>query len=453
MGAEQELAVVALARYADACPPRTLHPDCPYAVDTATGRTCGVECRTILTNLLRPLSKAVESKFDAGQLLIEARAGSLEPNMHWPTSALVSMLAKVARSIAIDFGSDQLRLRRLIDGTSALAVLGHRGLDTKLLLAHGVGESFGTAIGVALSISEEMTGASWPDREAWQTFLEDSDSSTSDLLRRGSNDRLRRAMASWILASDPEDVLAWKPPSKGAATVAQIDDGAAAEYRWFVTRLSTTYMDDWEMPDLELEYRFATGAWRPEFVPVSLASERLETPDGVARAIANRATSGRGRTAGEFILTEQAAAFIQSGRLDLAETAFATARSLDPTNGSYANNHGFCLIPSNASGALDALLESRRLGYGSPVLGANLGLVYQLLGRNADALAELNAAIGKAAEDPSGYLWVKQAGELQMQKVAVAHYICELGIEVARAQDDDEAVESWMARRDVSPEE
>lgn len=455
---EQDISVVALLRYADSCPPETLHPDCPYSMqDGAGGRTCETQCRTIISNLVRPNHAApTPAGFDAGQALVEARVITPDPCVLWPTSALVTVLQKVARSDAMPRRRGGL-LRREIEGTSALAILAQRGLDIDALLRHGVGDALASAIGVALAVAKSQPGEAVPPRlEAWTAFacrcgLTDA----SDFLGARADPRFRRALDRWVAVTSPANVLAWSPPEfhDDLLDVPDPDPALAAEYRWFVARLTTTYLSDWPSQALHLEYRLASGSWKPEHVPLTLVRERSETAEVVARAIAERAVSangGRNRTETLHTLTEQAASYINSDRADLAATAFGTARSIEPGNPEYANNHGFCLIPQDPDEALVALLEARHLGKDDAVNRANAALVFKRLGRPLEALLELAGALQTGVlrtPNVTAYLWIEERdGELSMENTQIAKYVCKLGQSISRDTENESEEAAWRTR-------
>jgi hypothetical protein len=408
--------------------------------------------------LVRPQNDGhFSGDFDAGRVLIEARALSPEPSALWPTSALVSVLAKVARSFPYSLDGSELQLRRIVDGTTALALLGRRGLDVRELLSFGLAPMLNSAIGVSLSIKGDSRSTDWPGSEQWRDLAERSGASSIDLMSRGGNDSFLHVVLKWIQTSEPIDILKWTPPTsaKVDGTISE-DPAVACEYRWFVTRLAQTFLDEWPTDALELEYRFARGEWRPSHVPTGLLSERLESPEAVAHAIAERTIKGSGSYGSEAVatLTQRAVDFIASGRVDLAANAFATARSMAPQDADFANNYGFCLLPSDPQSALDAFYESRRLGRSDAILSANIGLALFRSDAAQDALTELESGYQQALTgDTRAYLWVGGHDELTMETVRVRAYICDLGLAASTLIGSDESIALWQTRRESEGEE
>jgi hypothetical protein len=394
--------------------------------------------------------------FDAAAVLMAAQSETSTPAEIWPTSALIQVLQNVARSWAVIPGDDSPHLRRLIDGTNALAYLMQRGLDGQALLTHGVGQAIATAIDACLAFIEVDGDTSWQDwshLEPWRKLRSHfaDDQATGPELRL--NDLFRSSVMGWISTSDACDVLSWVPPEDFLPRPADLDTAKAEEYSWFVTRMTRTYLSDWPAEDLQLEYRMLKGDWKPEHVPLALVAERTESRAAVTEAIAAKQLSGVSPdTETLAVLTHQAVDFINQGERERAATVFSAARAVEPRNPHFANNYAFCILPENPRAALEAFNEARQLGRDDVVVRSNLALAYSLIGQKQSALDVLEEFYQPPLEALSAFLWVvNDIGEFEMHTLNAWAYFCDLAIQLARELDDP-SLAVWRSRRETVPE-
>jgi hypothetical protein len=455
------LSIVALLRYADSCPPER-HPDCPHVRQHEMGRTCEKECRSLLQLMLRPRSTAPPSLagcFDAKQALLVSRKRSEEPTEEWSTSALLAVLRDVAKSRAITT-SGGIELRRMVDGTDALALVEHRGIDTQLLLSSALAELVSTSLDVTMAAVEFMGGKEWAHWAHWnalRTSYPSPDQSTrrgisSDVLHL--NEQFRSAVEKWISEANPADVLMWVPPEQLGAGRSREErrstSGGLEEHSWLFERLTVTYLADWSDRSLKMEYRFLTTTWKPETFPIQLLAERDERPESVAAEIASRAVSIRiPRLEGIEALTEQALTWITEGRRDLAAALFAAACITHPEDPNVLNNHGFCLLLDEPGRAFSRFEEAVDAGGDDSLVRLNIICSLVLLGKKQEALGRAEIAFPTMSVDVA-YQWtLPLTSDSSVATVSLRQYLCQLMIQVSEQEGLADERERWQARLDT----
>lgn len=446
-----DISVVALTRYADACP-QDLHKDCPFARESGNLRICKRECRTVNANMLRPASREVgRSEFDAGQALLIAQASAPAPTVEWSTTALLVNVERVVntRPYRLDGSLD---LSRLVDGTNAFAYLGQRGIDPKSLLVHGFGRQLLLTIDVVLGAAE-MENESLKDINrhlgALQALRKETLDSSSGSTGIQLSKPFRTGLRAWLSFAEMEDLLRWVPPAD-LGDLDPTEEAEASEFLWLAERFTKTYLDDWSQASLKLEYRYTHEKWQPGAFPVELLSERQVPPVKVSEELAARVVHGRrGDPAAVSALVERALEAIDNKKRDLAAAIFTTARTLDPDDNHIANNLAFCLLPDRPDEALEILIGVRARTEMNLLPIANSVAALMRLGETSEALrvAEEAAAIGLEA-GATAWFWVFPIQDDPVtQKIQAGQYICDLAVIAASERMDSIAVEIWEHRR------
>lgn len=409
-----------------------------------------------MTNLLRPSTADLrERNFDASEALLIAQGMNPSPTSQWSTTALLMTLKDVVRSQP--YHSDgTLVLARHVDGTSAFAFLGQRGVDPASLLQHGFGSLLLLTIDSTLAINEfEGDTASSDDPHhltEWQRLrrgvLEERIPVEHELrLSKAFRERLQ----PWMADTEISEILRWTPPP--AEMPESVEPQAGADYKeflWFVERFTQTYLTDWTDDSLALEYRYVLEQWRPQYLPSELLLERDIRAEKVCREISSRTVHGRPTDpVAQLVLVERALEAIREQRRDVAAAIFTAARTLDPNDASLANNLGFCLIPDEPRRAIEVLAEARALGRTDLLNFANTAAAHFVLGDLKGALEACDEARTFGLKKTHiAWLWaLPMQGELTVYESAPAVYICDLAIVAASNLGDEPLAEAWRTRR------
>ena len=407
---ESDFVQVAVGRYADTCiPPTKLQIDCPYAVTDGLGRSCQLECRTVQRQLLRVNREGVSrSSFDAGMVLQTSKAQSRTPNALWHPSALLTVLRKVMRSAPF---ITRGHLHRTVDGTQTLGELAHLGLDPHALLGAFAEEySIGLDASISLDVGPSASAERSSYRDGWATLRDAMYGSTKTAGEL--NPEFSRAVANWVRQGDPEAVIDRRPPDVLPSDGNHNDSTAGAEYRWLITRLTETYLDDWSQEALEAEFRYITCVWQPSTIPTTLIALRAEARASVADALARKVLSNDSDPATFRIraaFTQQAIGLVQLGDTQGATTLLKVACELHPGDWMLANNYGFCLIPSDPDLAMIALAKAGGMAVLSssvPLIEANKAMAMIRAGHFVEAAGIIAARSADQVPEDQALLWV-----------------------------------------------
>lgn len=445
---ESEILAVALTRYADACPP-TLHPDCPFAVTGAAGRTCHQECRDEVVRLQRPAHTGISAfssmLFDAGQTLLSE--DGLVPNAGWHTTSLVLRLEQALNHPPIGPDGEYL-LRRDIDATNSMAYLGQRGIDPEWLVRFGLGPLLTFRIVVWVG-SHYLNREDGPDPTGgWLAAAESFVGVGAEFdglgpwLAKAHQSGFREHVDRWVKQAPFEDLWMWRPaPVDQDLTVA--DDGQAA---WVMDRFRLTYLSDWAEASLHHEYRYQRG---DDESPIpAMEMKRRDVPfTNLTAEIAARAVGDKGRHSAD--VTWQALQFLEEGRRREAAALFDATRIIDPADANAHNNYGFCITPDEPSEALMALRRAAELEGVDDVNRINQAVALRLLNRLDDALAAAERAYAhRASLGISAWLWERPDDPDQAKVINVdpASYLIDLGFAIAKQMDDAESQALWHSR-------
>jgi len=287
------------------------------------------------------------------------------------------------------------------------------GLDPHGLLGAFADEySLGLDASISLGVGPRAGAERASYREGWTSVRDAIYGSTK--APGELNPAFSRDVANWVREGDPEAVIDRCPPEALPAGGIRTDYIANAEYRWLVTRLTETYLDNWEQEALETEFRYITCMWQPSFVPTTLIALRTETRASVADALARKVLSRdsdpatlRTRTA----FTQQAVSLVQLGDASGAATLLRVACEFHPGDWMLANNYGFCLIPLEAESALSALNKATGLvdlGTTMPILEANTAMAMIRAGDSSSAKLIIAARSADQVPEDEAWLWVSQ---------------------------------------------
>lgn len=406
--------------------------------------------------MLRPSTAELRHRdFDAAEALLIARGKSHSPTSQWSTAALLMTLVRVVRSQPYRPDGSPV-LARQVDGTSAFAFLGQRGVDPRRLMVHGFGSQLLLAIDSSLGLADlEGTLSTGGNRQvliAWQHLRREivgnrASDETPLTLSKTFRDHLR----PWLATNEISDLLDWVPPSEGLELSGSEALPESQEYAWFVERFTKTYLTEWTDASLALEYRYVLEGWHPQSLPSELLLERELGAAKVCHEISRRTVHGRPRDhEAKNALVERALEAIDKQRRDIAAAIFTSARTLDPDDAMIANNLGFCMIPDQPGEAIKVLAEARALGEQGLLNIANLAAAHYLLGDFQGALSACSDALEIGLEESdSAWLWpIPLPDEPTVVQAGVAAYICDIALLAASGSGDMQIGEAWKTRRE-----
>ena len=424
---ESDLIIVSLVRYADSCEPAHRHSDCPFAVERDGKLTCHEECRGVIKSLLRrgrsePTS--VYQAFDARQLLLSEPRGA--PDTLWHTSSLLQVVAMAARSCPLR-RDGSLSLKRLVDATSGLGALGCRGIDPEHLMRRGVGQSIKLALAVWVGRWLERsddTRSSWKYLDEWRMLFEEGIEerpSPSSYIEAALVGPTAQHLDTWIESAPIEDLLLWRPPQTGTElSTASPTDAETEPWQWIVERFTKTYLGEWSLAALKLEYSFVQGSWVPDF-PTILLTERTLTREEIAIALADRAIVSADAIDPHTMTTfvDQALVLLADGQRTAAAAAlFDAARTIKPLDLHAQNNYAFCILPDKPDQA--KVLFQDILARGAPdpsVTWCNLALADSLLEQTDAALEACEQAYGAVDDRRRAPLWQQRGEEWVVDRI------------------------------------
>lgn len=439
---DAELKIVSLIRYIDSCEPAHRHSDCPFAVEHGGGLTCHEECREVLKSQLRRGRSPAETgaqAFDARQLRLSEIGPT--PDILWHTSSLLQVLVNVAQTPP--FRRDgSFHLRRHVDATSALGVLGCRGLDPDKLVRRGLAKTLKLRLAGWLESRERMVDPQG-DMDLfnrWREFFDKGatgEASPGKYIAMALHGKTAMRLNTWLESARLENVLCWKPPEQDPEPSPTESANEDAElWTWIVERFTETYLERWSLTSLQYEYRFVQGLWRPD-LPEEILAERTEPREKVATALADRtlerddvidpATMGS--------LTAQSVSLLEEGQRREAAALWDAARRLKPADLVAQQNYAFCIMLDEPTQARSILEDVLTRGIRRPLVSlCNLALAESLLRNTEAAFKACEQAYEVANEQSTAYLWTQQReGEWAAPKVAVRRWIIRLGVELERS--------------------
>jgi hypothetical protein len=253
----------------------------------------------------------------------------------------------------------------------------------------------------------------------------------------------------WAGTASVDDLIKWHPPT--------IDDFLAYDLgreselraegrrpRWVIDRFTQTYLKDWSTDSLKLEWRYQQSAEEPPCPAQEMPGRSVDTND-LARALAQATTSSSASDMMTVFLPT-AVRLLQEGNRGAAAAMFDAARHEQWDNAEFHNHFGFCLLPDDPGGALEALEIASRLGYRQTVNVYNRVLALFRMGRHAAALEIAERAIDRWKDldtDPS-YLWDFTSPEPKLlDNENPRSYLVNLAAHVARASGNEAAAVQW----------
>lgn len=442
---------VAAVRYRDAClASNERHPDCPFAVESTSGRTCNMECGVELTRLSRPgfngISAYQSSAYNPLQVLMGETTRT--PNDEWHTGSLLQVV-QLAALPAVDSDGVYL-IEREIEVTNALAMLARRGYDPDVLIRQGLAHL------IPVVVTLHVCGAYMaPDRAAlpkatqeWLRYLQDhigalggeaTSASQGQVFAMAQRSGFLDCVGRWLAQAPLIDIIRWAPTDV-SDDAPPPNDGEA---RWILERFGFASLLDWGTQSLHHEHRWVNGYLAP--VGVDEMFHRIIPSIELDREIARRAVEARPAELGE--LTRQALVLLGEGRRSEAAALFDAVRVMEPQNVEAYNNYAFCVTPDDPAAALAALREAAEHDPSpSPLNLVNQAIALRGLNEPRAALAAANQAWDDYRRLPRiAWMWTNwdSASGPSVTEVDLPLYLAELGVELARALGDEVGLNEW----------
>ncbi|MEV7966091.1 hypothetical protein AB0O34_08915 [Sphaerisporangium sp. NPDC088356] len=408
--------------------------------------------------------------FDARQdRMCEDQAG---PRAAWKTSSLIGELQDV---LLQRFHSNQEKraeyLRRF---DAASRELTRRGLDAESLVRYGMmSEVLGPMLALLLVshiLPRRDSGKDLRDNgvdiEGWRLLLNIPDnqaahtfSQTHEVVVQVSG-KIFPPLLNWVRNADLDSLFQLTLPDSEefwAPARAASDEGSLRhQYRWLVERFTESYLNQWSLPSLHLEYR-----WQQDIDPISFPAEimkdRVLPMQKLAAEIAYQAvvnSSALSETpAVSFMgeLQDHASTLLQEGKYSDAAALFRFAVLQWPNDAKARNNLGFCLLPEDAAGAQEPLNSAARMGYEPYAINAyNRMCCYLKLHQPRTALAIAKEYWTERPDelDTEGLLWeMTPDGDLNLATSALVRLtMAQLVISVARLHGWSDEEQVWTKR-------
>jgi hypothetical protein len=261
-------------------------------------------------------------------------------------------------------------------------------------------------------------------------------------------------VVGWLSSLSLRDLLAWQAPS-ASEFEGRLDkaDPPSPEARWIFDRFVTTYLDEWATTSLDLEWAYIHGNLVAPCARDAMRT-RIVQESELAVVLAHRKHEKNGASDEHMVsvtaLVASAVEHLRAGRRTVAAAIFDSCRRAKPHNGVAHNNYGFCILPDDPSGALEALNVAAKLGMESePVNVANRMLAMWRLGRVTSALELGQKFMEASPKDDSGYLWqVDPEGNPELVHArSVIGYVTSLGLVIAESASDQTMAKVWHSHR------
>ncbi len=496
-GPERDIFLEALRLFSAECEPPDLIAECPFSIDLPNGgRGCGEECVDLLNRYgvppstggipigssevaahpmgrpKRPKSHVSAAKpFDAAESFY--RDSDDPDRTSWETVSLLYALKSAYlptseslldshRSEKLSVAANELRRRRF--NVDELLRCGLRLRLANMIAIAAVMPELLAAQPPKGSSEDEPTQSSelhapppagWP--ELLDAYLDSKDPIPANLSKiEIAYHKLLAVVGSefsarieiWSGTASIDDLVNWQVPA--------IDDflsydlgrefAIKAECRrpvWLIDRFTETYLRDWNIDSLRLEWRYQQGSEEAPCSVREMAARFIDVNDlarTLAQATANPASERLPAIKGTAIR------LLMNGSRKTAAAMFDAARQDNWDDPELQNDYGFCILPDEPSEALKALELAAKLGFARTVNTCNRVLALFMLGRHATALEVADQAIERWSDldlEPS-FLWDFRASEPKLlTRVSPRWYLLDIATYVADASKDQLVAARW----------
>lgn len=342
--------------------------------------------------------------------------------------------------------------------TGCMEELARRGFDSELVVRHGMAPTL--AAGMAFTVVLPMLGIVAAEflpspPPGWAEFVlgPEAHSADSDQLMATAG-RSVGVIAGWLAAEAPiDDIINWAPPSRSeVSSLNAIPDDVAAPHRWIVHRFLETYLEDWTMSSLRLEWLWLRGEAVPMCPSREMAARRISETD-LSKVIADRSVKNADRSENSIPVerfTRVAVDLLMEGGRDAAASLFRAILDAEPNNAQAHNNLGFCIMPDDAAGALLEFDRAASLGLEfTPMVIGNRIYALAALGRATSALDLAERLVERFHEIPeiNGWMWAFEGDPKLLEVNDIRRYALDLAVHIAEGTGDAELLRVWVARR------
>ncbi|MFI6510295.1 hypothetical protein ACIBCT_22040 [Streptosporangium sp. NPDC050855] len=397
------------------------------------------------------------------------------PRSRWRTSSLVSELQDSLTSrLALKPEERDKQIHRF---KLALQELTQRGLDAESLVRYGmIPEILGPVLGVLLvhrllphsGVDTDLQG-SGVDVAGWRSLLKipaatsatsAAPSQVQELVLEVSRE-VFDPLLDWIRHADLNELVHLIPPEENGfwSVTESVEDETHLrhKYRWLVERFTQTYLANWSLAALHLEYRWQKDI-DPSSFPDSIMRDRNVSIEDLNAEIAHRAvleskSISESLTPTLFLMSElenHAVTLLRERQYSESAALFNFAIQQWPNDPRAHNDLGFCLLPENPSKALIHLNNAARMGYEPYAINIYNKMCCYLSMHQPRAVLALAEEFWRERPDEldsTGVIWkMTEGGWRLVQDAYVRAAIAGLVVSVASAHGwkEDEAV--WKSR-------
>jgi hypothetical protein len=210
-----------------------------------------------------------------------------------------------------------------------------------------------------------------------------------------------------------EEVIELTPPQRDLSDYRLPADDVACqqECAWLLDRFTTTYLWQWKLPSMKLEWKYQHGLLTPPCHNSDMATVRISEND-LAKQIAAQSVEDdveiRAAGFGASDYVPVALNLLGTGRRKEAAAIFEATASLAPHDPFALNNWAFCLMPDSPERALELFDQAAQNGLSDNLMliGNRLWCLLRL-NRHSTALSVADAVVGSLAERPnqSAHMW------------------------------------------------
>lgn len=430
----EELQLIALVAFSDACTIPLLTPTCPYYRQEPDGPRCGEECRAVLSS--RGVDRSSREVTVLGGLIMQGTPMPIEvASGYAPFDATRQLLEERGKPIAhCSTGTLLLKLRsHAAEAPESRShpdsfffelwqELAHRGIPVEKVIRAAVAPAMAAAI---VRIVKSPLAYDLPE---WQIAFKSGSAMglrTSDAYGRWFADQVAEWFAR-LVDHDSNDLLAWKAPPATLLLNMPSPPPIEDEGQWLWDRFTRSSFDEWYAHSLLMEWRYARCADSYGLDPRVMNVRSFDTA-AVAEAFMDRISSkGLGvsyevpRDLSPMHFVHRASEFLRTGHPEKAAEIFAALVVVHPADGDALNNLGFCLLPTDAAAAQDVLDRASTFPSRQRAVNmVNRAFASHVRGRDAEALSLLEQAKLLAhTHDWRTLMWVEdECKELTLKDV------------------------------------
>jgi Tfp pilus assembly protein PilF len=270
-------------------------------------------------------------------------------------------------------------------------------------------------------------------------------------LKMARDTAFRTRIRIWVNRTSMDHLISWKAPTREEFLDSDSDSEPAMDVdndrqRWLVDRFAQTYLQDWSLDSLKLEWRYQHGL---EEAPCPLQEMKTRSVDenDLARALAEAAATPVSDI--DRVLVATALRLLSEGSRNAAAVMFDEARHAQWNNAEFHNNYGFCILPDDPAESIKALELAGSLGYVRTVNICNRMLALSMIGKNAAALEVADRAIDRwetLDTDPS-ILWDINISNPELDRQECPRcYILKLAVHISKESGDEAEAVRWRTR-------